>query len=75
MTDKIDVTLPLSAETVELFEHAFGVNWRSRVGHLLIPTPADQNPLAQSRRPMDMIVQGRSMSLFQASQQWSTRSV
>src|SRR4051794_14830894 len=41
----------------------------------IIPTPADQNPLAQSRRPMDMIVQGRSMSLFQASQQWSTRSV
>ena len=41
----------------------------------LIPTSADQNPLAQSRRPMDMIVQGRSMSLFQASQQWSTRSV
>ena len=40
-----------------------------------IPTSADQNPLAQSRRPMDMIVQGRSMSLFQASQQWSTRSV
>ena len=35
MTDKIDVTLPLSAETVELFEHAFGANWRSRVGHLL----------------------------------------
>ena len=39
----------------------------------LIPTSADQNPSAQSRRPMDMIVQGRSMSLFQASQQWSTR--
>ena len=34
----------------------------------LIPTPADQNPLAQLRSPMDMIVQGRSMSLFQASQ-------
>ena len=41
----------------------------------VIPTSADQNPLAQSRRPMDMIVQGRSMSFFQASQQWSTRSV
>src|SRR5215204_2951720 len=41
----------------------------------LLPTSADQNPLAQPRRPMDMIVQGRSMSLFQASQQWSTRSV
>src|SRR4051812_39005835 len=33
----------------------------------LIPTSADQNPLAQSRRPMDMMVQGRSMSLFQAT--------
>src|SRR5215213_1932215 len=43
--------------------------------HLIIPTCADQNPLAQSRRPMDMMVQGRSMSLFQATQQWSTRSV
>src|SRR5829696_2549163 len=41
----------------------------------LIPTSADQNPLAQSRRPMDMMVQGRSVSLFQAPQQWSTRSV
>src|SRR5215203_7422704 len=41
----------------------------------LIPTSADQNPLAQSRRPMDMIVQGRSMSLFQATQQWSSRSL
>ena len=30
----------------------------------LIPTPADQNPLAQSRSPMDMIVQGRLMSLW-----------
>jgi len=35
----------------------------------LIPTRVDQNPWAQSRRPMDMIRQGWSTSLFQASQQ------
>jgi hypothetical protein len=35
----------------------------------LIPTPSDQNPCAQSRSPMDMMVQGRSTSLFQAWQQ------
>ena len=36
---------------------------------LLIPIPIDQNPWAQSRRPMDMMRQGWSTSLFQASQQ------
>jgi hypothetical protein len=35
----------------------------------LIPTPSDQNPCAQSRSPMDMMVQGCSTSLFQAWQQ------
>ena len=35
----------------------------------LIPSPGDQNRWAQSRRPMDMISQGRSVSLFHASQQ------
>jgi len=40
----------------------------------LIPNLIDQNLYAQSRKPMDMILQGWSMSLFQASQQWSTRS-
>jgi hypothetical protein len=35
----------------------------------LIPTDADAHALAQSRRPMDMISQGRSVSLVQASQQ------
>jgi hypothetical protein len=43
--------------------------------HRLIPTRADHHALdalAQSRRPMDMMSQGWSMSLFQASQQWST---
>jgi hypothetical protein len=38
----------------------------------LIPSPHDHDRWAQSRMPMDMMVQGRSMSLFQASQQWST---
>jgi hypothetical protein len=32
----------------------------------------DQNPCAQLRSPMDMTRQGWSVSLFQASQQWST---
>jgi hypothetical protein len=37
--------------------------------HCLIPTGADQNLWAQSRMPMDMIFQGCSPSLVQASQQ------
>jgi hypothetical protein len=40
----------------------------------LIPNPTDQNPCAQSRSPMDMMVQGCSTSLFQAWQQWSRMS-
>ena len=40
----------------------------------MIPAPFDQNPCAHWRRPMDMILQGWSTSLFHASQQWSTRS-
>jgi hypothetical protein len=35
----------------------------------VIPSPGDQNLWAQSLRPMDMISQGRSVSLFHASQQ------
>ena len=38
----------------------------------LIPTCMDHDPRAQLRRPMVMMRQGWSMSLFQASQQWST---
>ncbi len=38
----------------------------------LIPTCIDHDPCAQLRRPMVMMRQGWSMSLFQASQQWST---
>ena|SRR5829696_5148083 len=35
----------------------------------LIPSLIDQNPWAQSRKPMDMMRQGWSVSLFQAAQQ------
>src|SRR5688500_19441968 len=35
----------------------------------VIPSPTDQNPCAQLRKPMDMIRQGCSVSLFQAAQQ------
>ena len=35
----------------------------------LIPSPIDQNRCAQSRNPIDIIVQGWSTSLFQAKQQ------
>ena len=34
----------------------------------------DQNPCAHWRSPMDMMRQGWSMSLFQASQAWSRMS-
>ena len=40
----------------------------------LIPAGIDQNLCAQSRMPMDMMVQGWSISLFQASQQSATMS-
>ena len=40
----------------------------------LIPSLIDQNRWAHWRNPMDMILQGCSTSLFQASQQWSTIS-
>ena len=39
----------------------------------VIPGLADQNPCAHLRSPSDMMVQGWAASLFQASQQWSTR--
>jgi predicted transcriptional regulator len=37
----------------------------------LIPGLVVQNRCAQSRRPMDIMRQGWSMSLFHAAQQWS----
>jgi transposase len=48
-------------------EAALATQIRSRPG--LIPSPVDQNLCAQSRRPMDMMRQGWSVSLFQAEQQ------
>ena len=39
-----------------------------------IPTCTDQNPCAHSRMPIEMIFHGRSISLFQASQQSATMS-
>jgi hypothetical protein len=38
-------------------------------GSLLIPRLSDQDPWAQLRSPMDMMVHGWASSLFQASQQ------
>ncbi len=48
---------------------------RARQEIRVIPACADQNPWAQSRRPIDMMSQGWSMSLLQASQQWSRMSL
>ena len=44
-----------------------------RQPHTVILGLSDQNRCAQSRIPSDRMVQGCSMSLFQAAQQWSTR--
>jgi hypothetical protein len=55
-----DVCLPSSWVTATLGE--------------LIPKPFDQNSCAHSRRPIDLILHGWSMSSFQASQQWATIS-
>ncbi len=41
---------------------------------VLIPACTDQNPCAHSRMPIEMIFHGRSISLFQASQQSATMS-
>jgi hypothetical protein len=35
----------------------------------LIPSPFNQHPCAQSRSPIDMILQGWAVSLFQVSEQ------
>src|SRR4029450_3508106 len=40
----------------------------------VIPSPNDHDLCAHWRFPIDMIIQGRSTSLFQASQQWAGRS-
>jgi len=58
---------------VQIHEIAQHVNGRNLPlaarQHLVIPTGADQHLWAQSRIPMDMIFQGWSVSLVQASQQ------
>ncbi len=56
--------------------------WLRRQGHAagrhrvrrLMPTRTDHNSWAHSRIPMEMIFHGRSMRLFQASQQSATMS-
>ena len=40
-----------------------------RPGRGLIPSPFNQHPCAQSRSPIDMILQGWAVSLFQVSEQ------
>ena len=47
---------------------------RSAIDGYLIPTLDDQNPWAQARRPMEVILAGWATSLFQAPQQWATMS-
>jgi tripartite-type tricarboxylate transporter receptor subunit TctC len=72
--------LPAAAETIPDFRSAGWMVMVAPAGtpeHIVrkvIPAPFDQNPCAHWRRPMDMILQGWSTSLFHASQQWSTRS-
>jgi ABC-type sugar transport system permease subunit len=44
------------------------------LNYSLIPPRVDQNASAHSRRPMDRMRQGWSMSALQASQQWATMS-
>lgn len=48
------------------------VTQRAAAEKVVIPAPIDQNPLAQSRMPKEMMRQGWSASLFRASQQWAT---
>ncbi len=54
--------------------HFIGHRSRIQILEELIPACIDHDPWAHSRIPMEMIFQGRSMSLFQASQQNATMS-
>jgi hypothetical protein len=56
-------------------KHGSWLNMAELEFAILIPIGADPHALTQSRKPMDMMVQGWSTSLFQASQQWSRMSV
>jgi hypothetical protein len=65
-TPPLEHTSPLLPYYRTLFRRAKGL--------AVIPAPTDQNPLAQDLWPIDLILQGWSMSSFQASQQWATIS-
>ena len=51
-----------------------GSRQENAIAQEVIPILTDQNSWAQARSPMDMMRQGRSMRVFQASQQWSRMS-
>ena len=55
----------LDFKRIRSFKTGFAVLLR------LIPTGTDQNPCAQSRIPIEMMIHGCSTSLFQAWQQWA----
>jgi hypothetical protein len=78
-TDVDDSSTGITAEQLNDFEQAIGAaHWVSQIRNTalddIIPTCIDQNPCAHLRMPMDMIFHGRSMSLFQVSQQSATMS-
>ena len=67
--------------TVQEMLDAFKRAWEARESVVpalrisnVIPSPIDQNRCAQSRNPIDLIVQGWSTRLFQAKQQCSRMS-
>src|SRR6266446_9189291 len=57
-----------------IFENPLASAYRDAKKKDLIPSPIDQNRCAQSRNPIDIIVQGWSTSLFQEKQQCSRMS-
>jgi len=63
-----DVSQPTLSAGLANLEQELGKRLivRDRRFVALIPRFIDQNPCAQSRRPMDMIFHGRSTSCFQA---------
>jgi crotonobetainyl-CoA:carnitine CoA-transferase CaiB-like acyl-CoA transferase len=70
----LDLSLPRGQDIIRKFAAISDVVVENFKVGTLIPAPFDQNSCAHWRRPMDMILQGWSTSLFHASQQWSTRS-
>ena len=51
-----------------------GSRQENAIAQEVIPILTDQNSRAQARSPIDMMRQGRSMRVFQASQRWSRMS-